>query len=95
MIIFLFNKLLIKKKKMNRLSIDLSEMTLNSPCFDEETWLIAPSDISSDFNQSITESNESENLNEWLEGAVKKVDFRTRSALTRRLEKKSKKKNIK
>lgn len=74
---------------MNRLSIDLSEMNLIPRCFDEETWLIAPSEVSTDYSQTITGLNEDQNLNEWLEGAVKKVDFRTRSALTRRLEKKS------
>lgn len=73
---------------MNRLSIDLSEMNLIPRCFDEETWLIAPSEVSTDYSQTITGLNEDQNLNEWLEGAVKKVDFRTRSALTRRLEKK-------
>lgn len=74
---------------MNRLSMDLSEMTLTPCCFDEETWLIEPSDMSADFSQTISETNEDEDLKKWLEGAVKKVDFRTRSALSRRLEKKS------
>uniref|UniRef100_A0A915DHD7 Uncharacterized protein n=1 Tax=Ditylenchus dipsaci TaxID=166011 RepID=A0A915DHD7_9BILA len=71
---------------MNRLSMDLSELSLDGPpCnFDEETWLTG------DGLYENTGGDE-EDLNKWLAGAVKKVDFRTRSALTRRLDKKKQK----
>lgn len=75
---------------VNRLSMDLNELTLTQTNgFDEETWLIEPP---SDENKQSVEAqsvSEDEDLDRWLEGAVKKVDFRTRSALSRRLEKKS------
>ncbi|KAI1724673.1 hypothetical protein Ddc_05920 [Ditylenchus destructor] len=69
---------------MNRLSMDLSELTLTPSNFDEETWLTGP-------ENGTDNTDGDEDLGKWLQGAVRKVDFRTRSALSRRLEKKKQK----
>lgn len=83
------------------MSVDLSELNLSMQPqqFDEETWLISvpsPSnekgaigigDGVSKLDGNVREDDD-EKLDEWLEGALKKVDFRTRSALSRRLDKK-------
>lgn len=68
----------------NRLSMDLSDLTLAPTNFDEETWLMTGPE-----NEKNGGSDDGEDLNKWLEGAVRKVDFRTRSALSRRLDRKS------
>jgi hypothetical protein len=75
-----FDKLSSELDKLSLLQIE--ENDLNDP----ETWLFTPS--STDNKEKA--AKEEENLEKWLKGAVEKVDFRTRSALSRRLEKKSK-----
>ena len=51
---------------------------------DAETWLYSP-----DSENGKTDDD----LTEWLEGGTGKINYSTRSALTRRLEKKSKSSN--
>jgi hypothetical protein len=53
---------------------------------DAETWLFDPAPEAS---AAKSKEEEEQNLEKWLKGAVDKVDFRTRSALSRKLEKKS------
>jgi len=78
---------------MNRLSMDLSDLKLDPCSFDEETWLTGPElgkpKKSLGIEEQDVDCGEDEDLNKWLAGAVKKVDFRTRSALGRKLDKKS------
>jgi hypothetical protein len=54
---------------------------------DEETWL-----ISSPNQPDLQNEKDSEELEHWLQGAAKKIDFQTRSALSRRLQKRKMKK---
>ncbi|KAL3118023.1 hypothetical protein niasHT_005266 [Heterodera trifolii] len=56
----------------------------------EEDWLFGPED-GTDTSAAVKTTEEKQNLDKWLRGAVEKVDFRTRSALSRRLEKKKRK----
>nr|CAD2194141.1 unnamed protein product [Meloidogyne enterolobii] len=71
-----FDKLATELDKLNLLQLEGED--LNDP----ETWLFNPTPES-------PRTKEDESLDKWLKGAVEKVDFRTRSALSRRLEKKS------
>lgn len=65
---------------LDKLSADFDKFDLNDP----ETWLFSPT------GEDKTKSKEEEeNLEKWLKGAVEKVDYHTRSALSRKLEKKS------
>jgi hypothetical protein len=72
-----FDKLTLELDKINF----IGENELNDP----ETWLFNPTPTEG--KEAIKE--EEENLEKWLKGAVDKVDFRTRTALCRKLEKKS------
>lgn len=73
-----FDKLTTELDKLNLLQLE--DEDLNDP----ETWLFNPTPDS-------PKTKEDESLDKWLKGAVEKVDFRTRSALSRRLEKKKRK----
>uniref|UniRef100_A0A914M7J4 Uncharacterized protein n=1 Tax=Meloidogyne incognita TaxID=6306 RepID=A0A914M7J4_MELIC len=73
-----FDKLATELDKLNLLQLEGED--LNDP----ETWLFNPTPES-------PRTKEDESLDKWLKGAVEKVDFRTRSALSRRLEKKKRK----
>uniref|UniRef100_A0A183BZ34 BMERB domain-containing protein n=1 Tax=Globodera pallida TaxID=36090 RepID=A0A183BZ34_GLOPA len=74
---------------LGELAVELED-TLNlrqDGAVSEEDWLFVPDD-SIDKSPASKASEEKQNLEKWLRGAVEKVDFRTRSALSRRLEKK-------
>uniref|UniRef100_A0A914GXR4 Uncharacterized protein n=2 Tax=Globodera rostochiensis TaxID=31243 RepID=A0A914GXR4_GLORO len=74
---------------LGELAVELED-TLNlrqDEAVSEEDWLFVPDD-SIDKSSASKASEEKQNLEKWLRGAVEKVDFRTRSALSRRLEKK-------
>ncbi|KAF7638908.1 hypothetical protein Mgra_00001718 [Meloidogyne graminicola] len=73
-----FDKLATELDKLNLFQLENED--LNDP----ETWLFTPTPDS-------PKTKENESLDKWLKGAVDKVDFRTRSALSRRLEKKKRK----
>jgi hypothetical protein len=65
---------------VDRLSIDFSNLALPlTDGLDEETWLISPGE----------DGQKSEELMQWLQGSTKTLDFQTRSALSRRLQKRS------
>ncbi|KAK0418172.1 hypothetical protein QR680_013413 [Steinernema hermaphroditum] len=70
----------------NRLSIDFSGLALaNDGDVDEETWLCDVADeptIPSSADRGNQSSNE---LIEWLQGSTESIDYRTRSALSRRV----------
>ncbi|KAH7731122.1 hypothetical protein AAVH_00019 [Aphelenchoides avenae] len=68
---------------VDRLSIDFSNLALPlTDGLDEETWLISPGE----------DGQKSEELMQWLQGSTKTLDFQTRSALSRRLQKRRQKK---
>ncbi len=67
---------------MERLSIDFSNLTLPSlDLLDDETWLCSPTN-----DNGVSKCKEE--VFEWLKGAPT-FDFQTRSALSRKLMKKS------
>lgn len=79
-----FDKLTFELDKLNLLQLDgeNGESDLMNP----ETWLFSPEEKTTTSGKG---KEEEQNLEKWLKGAVDKVDYRTRSALSRKLEKKS------
>uniref|UniRef100_A0A1I7YE26 Uncharacterized protein n=1 Tax=Steinernema glaseri TaxID=37863 RepID=A0A1I7YE26_9BILA len=74
----------------NRLSIDFSGLKLNDADVDEETWLCdvseEPACATPTTAPSTDRANQSSNeLIEWLQGSTQTIDYRTRSALSRRI----------
>lgn len=56
---------------------------------EEDAWLLQDSNYTPIlFDEDDAEDDEE--LNSWLQGAVRKVDFRTRSSLSRKLDKRRK-----